>query len=81
MRSLILAAVAAASLLAAPSAFAFGYGKHFCCQRHVASPVARCRDTHGRFEACPVHGLAPACRKGKPCGNTCIALDKVCHIH
>jgi len=23
---------------------------------------------------------APNCKKGKPCGNTCIAQDKVCHI-
>lgn len=21
---------------------------------------------------------APNCKKGKPCGNSCIALDKVC---
>ena len=21
----------------------------------------------------------PHCTKGKPCGNTCIAMDKVCH--
>jgi hypothetical protein len=23
---------------------------------------------------------APNCKKGKPCGKTCIAQDKVCHI-
>jgi hypothetical protein len=23
---------------------------------------------------------APNCKKGKPCGNTCIAKDKECHI-
>jgi hypothetical protein len=22
---------------------------------------------------------APNCKKGKPCGNSCIAKDKVCH--
>jgi hypothetical protein len=22
---------------------------------------------------------APNCKKGKPCGNSCIAMDKVCH--
>ena len=22
----------------------------------------------------------PHCTKGKPCGNTCIAMDKECHI-
>jgi hypothetical protein len=21
----------------------------------------------------------PHCTKGKPCGNTCIAMDKICH--
>ena len=29
------------------------------------------------------HGLQPtevkACKKGKPCGNSCIAQDKTCH--
>ena len=25
-------------------------------------------------------GGAPNCKKGKPCGKTCIAMDKVCHI-
>ena len=29
--------------------------------------------------AAPAAG-APNCKKGKPCGNTCIAKDKVCHI-
>ena len=24
-------------------------------------------------------GKGPHCTKGKPCGNTCIAMDKVCH--
>jgi len=23
---------------------------------------------------------AQVCKKGKPCGNTCIAQDKVCHV-
>jgi len=22
----------------------------------------------------------PVCKKGKPCGNSCIARDKVCHV-
>lgn len=30
--------------------------------------------------ALPAEGLAQNCRKGKPCGNTCIARDKVCHV-
>ncbi len=28
----------------------------------------------------PGTGLAQNCRKGKPCGNSCIARDKVCHV-
>lgn len=30
--------------------------------------------------ALPAEGLAQNCRKGKPCGNACIARDKVCHV-
>lgn len=30
--------------------------------------------------AFPAEGRAQNCRKGKPCGNTCIARDKVCHV-
>ena len=25
-------------------------------------------------------GKGPVCKKGKPCGNSCIARDKVCHV-
>ena len=46
-----------------------------------------CHDAKGKMakmEVCkpaaaPAAG-APNCKKGKPCGNTCIAKDKVCHI-
>ena len=27
----------------------------------------------------PGNAKAPHCANGKPCGNTCIAMDKVCH--
>ena len=30
--------------------------------------------------AAPATAGAPNCKKGKPCGKTCIAMDKVCHI-
>lgn len=37
-------------------------------------------------KSAPVSAMAPAaaahrpvCKKGKPCGNSCIAMDKVCH--
>ena len=46
----------------------------------------QCRDAQGKFIKCPPTASAPAlkppkhCDKGKPCGNTCIAKDKVCHV-
>ena len=27
----------------------------------------------------PAETKGPHCTKGKPCGNSCIAMDKVCH--
>ena len=38
----------------------------------------QCRDAHGKFIKCVVH--APQCKTGVPCGNTCIAKGKVCHV-
>jgi hypothetical protein len=45
-----------------------------------------CHDAKGKMakmEVCkpaaPAAG-APNCKKGKPCGKTCIAMDKICHI-
>jgi hypothetical protein len=46
----------------------------------------KCHDAKGRMAALSVckPAAAPAttakqCKTGKPCGNTCIAKDKVCH--
>lgn len=46
-----------------------------------------CHDAKGKMakmEVCkpaaPAAAAAPNCKKGKPCGKTCIAKDKVCHI-
>ena len=39
----------------------------------------QCRDAKGKFAKCPPAATAPHCSKGKPCGNSCIAKDKVCH--
>lgn len=41
-------------------------------------------DTRKQFMSTCLSGGAaatkgPQCTKGKPCGNTCIAMDKVCH--
>jgi hypothetical protein len=30
--------------------------------------------------AAAAKGGAPNCKKGKPCGKSCIAMDKECHI-
>ncbi len=39
----------------------------------------QCRDAHGKFTKCPAPASAPHCSKGKVCGNSCIAKEKVCH--
>jgi uncharacterized membrane protein len=46
----------------------------------IAAPA--CRDAKGKFVKCPPPAAAehhPVCKTGKPCGNTCIAKEKVCH--
>jgi len=58
-----------------------------------AGPGA-CRDKHGHFAKCAsvaaipaapmamkttTSGKAKVCKKGKPCGNTCISIKDVCH--
>jgi len=49
----------------------------------------KCHDAKGKMAAmsvckpaaAPAASAAPAknCKKGKPCGNTCIAMKDVCH--
>ena len=43
--------------------------------------AAACRDAAGKFVKCPVVVVVqhPVCKVGKPCGNSCIAMAKVCH--
>ena len=55
--------------------------------------AAQCRDAKGHFTKCPPPAAAPAssamssmaaahpkqCKKGKPCGNTCISMKDICH--
>jgi hypothetical protein len=54
--------------------------------------TAQCKDPKtGKFIKCPPPAAAPAttpaaggpphCTKGVPCGKTCIAKGKVCHVH
>jgi hypothetical protein len=44
-----------------------------------------CHDAKGKMAPMSVcqpaaPAKAPQCKKGKACGNTCIAKDKVCHV-
>ena len=64
MRSIALAVVLSLALV--PAAFA----------------KDACRDAKGHFAKCPPPAIMshhPVCKMGKPCGNSCIAKDKVCH--
>lgn len=38
--------------------------------------VARSRASYSKSSS---KKSGPTCKKGKPCGNSCIAKDKVCH--
>ena len=66
MRSIVLALALTLALM--PAAFA----------------KDACHDAKGKFTKCPPSASAPAahpkqCKKGKPCGNTCISVKDVCH--
>jgi len=63
MRSMILATIAALAFASAVTA-------------------APCHSPDGKFIKCPVAVVVvkhPNCKVGVPCGNSCIAKDKVCH--
>ena len=61
----------------------------------TAVGAAPCKDAKGKFIKCPPPAAATVkttatkvtatktatkvCKVGKPCGNSCIAKDKVCH--
>ena len=43
-------------------------------------PNGKCHDAKGGFVKCPpAQKPAKACKKGKPCGGSCIAMNKVCN--
>jgi hypothetical protein len=59
-----------------------------------AADAKSCKDAKGKFTKCPAAASAPMamsgggmasmaghpqCKKGKACGNACIAMNKVCH--
>lgn len=69
-----LLAFTASSALSAPALDAKGKcrdGGKFVAASMCAAPAAAATTTTGG---------APNCKKGKPCGHSCIAQDKVCHI-
>jgi hypothetical protein len=61
----------------------------------AADAAKPCKDEKGKYMKCPPAAAAPAvtpvatramatggapnCKKGKACGHSCIAVDKVCH--
>lgn len=45
----------------------------------AASPMLATRRAGGTPMAAASTGGTPHCTKGKPCGKSCIAMDKVCH--
>lgn len=52
-------------------------GKFTKCPPAAAAPAA----TTAGMASTPSMATAghPQCKKGKPCGNSCIAMNKVCH--
>jgi hypothetical protein len=75
MRIALLAA--AAALLSFSAAHAFNPQPDPPGRHMTMDARGRCHDEHGHFAKCPPPG--PICKHGKPCGNSCIAVDKVCH--
>jgi len=80
-------------ILAAIAALAFTSVADAKACKDKAGPGA-CRDKHGHFAKCAsvaaipaapmamkttTSGKAKVCKKGKPCGNTCISIKDVCH--
>jgi hypothetical protein len=67
MRSFIVAAVAAVAFASLNST---AYAGCLCCKDPTAC-------THAR----PHPNAIPHCTHGVPCGHSCIAKGKVCHVH
>jgi hypothetical protein len=79
MRSLALAAILALAFTSpamAKSQCKDAHGKFTSC----SSASSTKSDKSGyNMKASKGGGGAPHCTTGKPCGNSCIAKDKVCH--
>ncbi len=85
-RVLLLAAVAALGFASGASAKSCkdAAGKFTKCPTAAAAPMAApatetAPATGGMMSSAPATGGHPHCSKGKACGNSCIAKDKVCH--
>jgi hypothetical protein len=73
----LLAAAAVVFALSAVPAFAGDAGPPYSL-----NTKGQCVDAKHKFAAAAKCAPAPApqCKVGKPCGKSCIAKDKVCHI-
>jgi hypothetical protein len=79
--ALILAALAALAFTSIAEAKSCKDAKgHFvkCPTAAAASAMAANEPATAPKAAAAARG-APHCTKGKPCGKSCIAVDKVCH--
>jgi hypothetical protein len=78
MRRIMFAAIAA--LAFATAAGAAGPGA--VSGPYTMDASGKCHDASGKFTKQANCAPAPNCKPGKskPCGHSCITLDKVCHI-
>lgn len=80
-RYLVVAAILAALAVPASAQLNSQQQKMKDCNAQASSLSGDARKTF--MSSCLSAGSAetkgPHCTKGKPCGNTCIAMDKVCH--
>jgi hypothetical protein len=54
-------------------------GKFIKCPAPAAAPAAPTPAAEPARHEMVSTGGHPVCKKGKPCGHSCISMDKVCH--
>jgi hypothetical protein len=82
VRILILAATMAfafASMADASSCKDPKTGKFIKCPAAAAAPAATASSAKSMATPSATAGKKPVCKKGVACGNSCIAVGKVCH--
>jgi hypothetical protein len=89
MRTLLLAAAAALMFAGAADAKSCrdANGKYIKCPAEAPAAASAPAVTASKpassssmtSHSAQATGGAPHCAKGKPCGHSCIAMDKVCH--